>query len=88
MKKIPFPFLLIDIDYFKKFNDTYGHAGGDLFLAGFADKLKSAIRQMDTAGQAGDTVGVGITSRPKPPAPSSSTKRGYTASAGTGSPGS
>ncbi len=48
-KKIPFSVLLIDIDYFKKFNDTYGHAGGDLLLVGFADKLRSAIRQMDSA---------------------------------------
>jgi len=48
-KKIPFSVLLIDIDHFKKFNDTYGHAGGDLLLAGFADKLRSAIRQMDSA---------------------------------------
>jgi diguanylate cyclase (GGDEF)-like protein/PAS domain S-box-containing protein len=48
-KKIPFSVLLIDIDHFKKFNDTYGHAGGDLLLAGFADKMRSSIRQMDSA---------------------------------------
>ena len=48
-KKIPFSVLLIDIDHFKKFNDTYGHAGGDLLLAGFADKMRSALRQMDSA---------------------------------------
>jgi len=48
-KKIPFSALMIDIDHFKKFNDTYGHAGGDLLLAGFADKMRWALRQMDSA---------------------------------------
>ena len=47
--KVPFSVLLMDIDHFKKFNDTYGHAGGDLLLTGFADKMRSAIRQMDSA---------------------------------------
>ncbi len=46
---IPFAVLLIDIDHFKKFNDTHGHAGGDLLLAGFADKMRSALRKMDSA---------------------------------------
>lgn len=48
-KKVPFAVLLIDIDHFKKLNDTYGHAGGDLLLAGFADKMRAAFRQMDSA---------------------------------------
>ena len=48
-KKISFSVLMIDIDHFKKFNDTYGHAGGDLLLAGFADKMRSSLRQMDSA---------------------------------------
>jgi diguanylate cyclase (GGDEF)-like protein/PAS domain S-box-containing protein len=48
-KKVPFSVLMIDIDHFKKFNDAYGHAGGDLLLAGFADKMRSALRQMDSA---------------------------------------
>ena len=48
-KKTPFSVLMIDIDHFKKFNDMYGHAGGDLLLAGFADKMRSVLRQMDSA---------------------------------------
>ena len=47
-KKTPFAVLMIDIDHFKKFNDTHGHAGGDLLLAGFADKLRLVLRQMDS----------------------------------------
>ena len=47
--KVPLSVLMMDIDHFKKFNDTYGHAGGDLLLAGFADRIRQAFRQMDSA---------------------------------------
>jgi diguanylate cyclase (GGDEF)-like protein len=41
--------LLIDIDYFKKFNDTYGHAAGNDVLAGVALDISKLIRQTDMA---------------------------------------
>ena len=39
--------LMIDIDYFKKINDNYGHKAGDVVLAGFADLVKQTIREND-----------------------------------------
>lgn len=39
--------LFIDFDYFKYFNDKYGHDKGDELLAGFASKVKKHLRQND-----------------------------------------
>jgi diguanylate cyclase (GGDEF)-like protein/PAS domain S-box-containing protein len=48
-RKVPFSVLMMDIDHFKKFNDTHGHAGGDLLLSRFADTIRQVFRQMDSA---------------------------------------
>jgi two-component system cell cycle response regulator len=38
---------MIDLDYFKKINDTYGHLGGDMTLSEIAGMLKKCVRQSD-----------------------------------------
>jgi len=38
---------MIDLDYFKKVNDTYGHLAGDMTLSEIAGMLKKCVRQSD-----------------------------------------
>ena len=44
---VPFSLLLIDLDRFKKINDTYGHAGGDLVLQQASDLVTGSVRAGD-----------------------------------------
>ncbi|PZD72399.1 putative diguanylate cyclase YcdT [Acaryochloris thomasi RCC1774] len=49
----PATLLMIDIDHFKRINDTYGHATGDAVLKKFAIVLLQALRQTDIIGRIG-----------------------------------
>lgn len=45
--------LMLDIDHFKKINDTYGHSAGDAVLQVIAKTLAKCIRPMDTVARFG-----------------------------------
>ena len=46
---LPLTVLMLDIDDFKKYNDTYGHLEGDKVLTRFAEIIQECLRQTDSA---------------------------------------
>jgi len=50
---LPLSVIMMDIDYFKSINDTYGHRFGDLVLRQFAVKLKRILRKVDVIARFG-----------------------------------
>lgn len=55
----PISMMLIDLDFFKQINDSYGHACGDKVLRRVADILKQSSRDLDVLGRlGGDEFGV------------------------------
>ncbi len=49
----PLTISMLDIDFFKKINDTYGHTVGDNVLRNLAGELRDHIRHPDTIGRYG-----------------------------------
>lgn len=45
--------LMVDLDHFKKINDTHGHLFGDQVLRAVADELRGEVRELDACGRWG-----------------------------------
>ena len=55
----PLTVLFVDIDHFKRFNDTYGHLQGDMIIKEIANILRSSVRTIDfTARYGGEEFAV------------------------------
>ncbi|TYB32078.1 MAG: GGDEF domain-containing protein [Candidatus Mcinerneyibacterium aminivorans] len=48
-----FSLIMMDIDNFKKINDTYGHGAGDMVLKNFAGIIKKQVREVDIPARLG-----------------------------------
>lgn len=51
--KRDFAVMVADLDYFKKINDRFGHAAGDIVLSVLANRLRNAVRPVDLLARIG-----------------------------------
>jgi diguanylate cyclase (GGDEF)-like protein len=52
-RRIPVSFAILDLDFFKRVNDNYGHAAGDQVLCAFAQACTAVLRREDQLGRWG-----------------------------------
>ena len=52
-EKVPFGLFMIDVDHFKRINDTWGHSHGDWVLAKIAKVCEECLRPSDVIGRFG-----------------------------------
>ena len=48
-----FSLIMLDIDHFKKFNDTYGHLQGDVIIKEIANIMRHSVRSIDLTARYG-----------------------------------
>ncbi|HSM72054.1 MAG TPA: sensor domain-containing diguanylate cyclase [Anaerolineales bacterium] len=53
MTRSPLSLIMLDVDYFKQYNDTYGHLIGDRVLQGLCAAIQQHIKQTDAVGRWG-----------------------------------
>lgn len=53
INRTPLSLIMLDVDYFKQYNDTYGHLAGDEILTAVCKTIKKHIKQMDIVGRWG-----------------------------------
>ncbi|MDO4537655.1 MAG: fructose-specific PTS transporter subunit EIIC [Coriobacteriales bacterium] len=56
---------IIDVDFFKQINDTYGHAAGDLALASVAAEVQTMVGERGLAGRWGGDEFIGVICAPR-----------------------
>ena len=52
-ERTPLTLAIVDIDHFKRINDTHGHPAGDAVLKDFAGRLAATVRPYDAVGRLG-----------------------------------